>query len=89
VFKDHPLLIRLSCAAPLSLLRDGKQAVRIFWRGKFQRIVLFQDNRDVLWEPPAGQSGFWEIRVRPTFNLKAMGRGEESRDLGVQVYMER
>ena len=89
VFKDHPPRIRLSCAAPLPLLRDGKQAVRIFWRGKFQRIVVFRDNRDVLWEPPAGQSGFLEIRVRPTFNLKAMGRGEEGRDLGVQVYMER
>jgi hypothetical protein len=89
VFKDHPPRFRLSCAAPLSLLRDGKQAVRIFWRGKLKRIVVFRDNRDVLWEPPAGQSGFWEIRIRPTFNLKAMGRGEESRDLGVQVYMER
>jgi len=89
LFKDHPPRIRLSCAAPLSLLRGGKQMVRIFWRGKFQRIVVFRENRDVLWQPPAGQSGFWEIRVRPTFNLKAMGRGEEGRDLGVQVYMER
>jgi len=89
LFKDHPPRIRLSCPAPLSLLRGGKQVVRIFWQGKFQRIVVFRENRDVLWEPPAGQSGFWEIRVRPTFNLKAMGRGEEGRDLGVQVYMER
>ena len=89
LFKERPARIRLSCAAPLSLLPSGKQTVRIFWRGKFQRNVVFQDNRDVLWEPPAGQSGFWEIRVRPTFNLKAMGRGEEGRDLGIQVYLER
>jgi len=89
LFKDNPPRIRLSCAAPLSLLPGGRQEIRIFWRGKFQRTVLFRENRDVIWEPPTGQSGFWEIRVRPTFNLKAMGRGEEGRDLGVQVYMER
>jgi hypothetical protein len=89
LYGDRPQRIRLSCAAPLHLIRGGKQSLRIYWRGKFQRLVTFLQNGEILWLPPSGQEGFWEIRVTPVFNLKSMGQGNENRDLGIQVYLER
>ncbi len=77
----------LTCGAPLSRLPGQKQAVDVFWRGKLLRRVVFTGNTTHRFrvEGSAHREGFLEFRVRPAFNLKRMGLGAESRDLGVQV----
>lgn len=76
---------RLFCGAPLPSLPGQRQVVEVYWRGKLQRTFVFRANREFRL-PLAGRGeGFLEFRVRPAFNLKRMGLGEESRDLGVQV----
>jgi O-antigen ligase len=78
---------RLFCGAPLLNLPDKKQAVDIYWRGKFFRQVAFRQNIEVqlLIEDKSHSEGFLEFRVHPAFNLKKMGLGEETRSLGIQV----
>lgn len=77
----------LFCGAPLDRLAGGRQAVDVFWRGELVERLEFRRNeaRTVRVRGRRGREGFLEFRVRPTFNLKRMGLGEESRDLGVQV----
>ena len=79
--------LTLSCGAPLARLAGRRQAVDIYWRGKFLRSVVFLENGPYPLEfsDTAQRQGFLEFRVRPVFNLKRMGLGDESRDLGVQV----
>jgi O-antigen ligase len=78
---------RLFCGAPLSAFKGRQQVVDIYWRGKFFKQVVFRKNVEYpfLIEDKTHNNGFLEFRVRPAFNLKRMGRGEETRDLGVQV----
>lgn len=78
---------RLYCGAPLSRFPGGKQEVDVYWRGRpFQRVTFHRnDEVQLLIEDPGARAGFLEFRVHPTFNLKKMGLGSESRDLGVQV----
>jgi hypothetical protein len=78
---------RLYCGAPLPHLPADKQSVDIYWRGKpFQRLA-FRHNGEMplLIEDQGAREGFLEFRVHPVFNLKKMGLGSESRDLGIQV----
>jgi O-antigen ligase len=77
----------VQCGAPLPALKDGMQTVDIYWRGKPFRRVEFRENREQRFhvEDRGHREGFLEFRVRPAFNLKEMGLGEEPRDLGVQM----
>jgi hypothetical protein len=77
----------LVCGAPLSRLKDKKQTVDIYWRGRFFKSALFRDNGQypLQIEDHEHSEGFLEFRVRPVFNLKRMGLGLETRDLGIQL----
>lgn len=78
---------KLFCGAPLSLLPGKRQSVDIYWRGKLCRQVVFRENGEysVQVEDADRSEGFLEFRVQPAFNLKEMGLGAESRNMGVQV----
>jgi O-antigen ligase len=72
------------CGAPFARLKKENMTVKLFWRGKlFQRTVFFENGLKKF-RLPRGQEGFLEIRVHPTFNLKAMNLGVDPRELGVQ-----
>ena len=77
----------MTCGAPLFRLPGKKQALDVYWRGKRYRRIIFRENGDysLQVEDASPSEGFLEFRVRPAFNLKMMGLGAESRDLGVQV----
>jgi ABC-type ATPase involved in cell division len=68
-------------------LPDKKQVVDIFWRGRFLKSAVFLENSKypLLIEDHDHREGFLEFRVRSTFNLKRMGLGQETRDLGIQL----
>jgi O-antigen ligase len=75
------------CEAPSEWLQKKNMTVALFWRGKlFQRVVFFENQFKKI-QLPRGQEGFLEIRVHPTFNIKAMNLGADARELGVQ-FME-
>ena len=78
---------KLACGAPLSHLPGKRQYVDVYWRGKLYRRIIFRGKSEYsfLVENTYHSEGFLEFRVRPTFNMKKMGHGAESRDLGVQV----
>ena len=77
----------LICGAPLTRLPDKKQVVDIFWRGRFLNSAVFLENNKypLQIEDHDHREGFLEFRVRSTFNLKRMGLGHETRDLGIQL----
>ncbi|MBU4306726.1 MAG: FG-GAP-like repeat-containing protein [Candidatus Aminicenantes bacterium] len=79
---------RLVCGAPLSRLKNKKQIVDIYWRGKFYKKVVFRNTIDypVLIEDRECREGFLEFRVQPVFNLSRMNLGRETRILGVQLF---
>jgi hypothetical protein len=72
------------CGAPQAWLQKKNMAVELYWRGKLFRRMIFSENRQEIFQLPAGQEGFLEIRVQPVFNLKAMNLGADERELGVQ-----
>jgi hypothetical protein len=75
------------CEAPSEWLQKKNMTVALFWGGKlFQRVVFFENQFKKI-QLPRGQEGFLEIRVHPTFNIKAMNLGADARELGVQ-FME-
>jgi hypothetical protein len=78
---------KLICGAPLFRLPGKRQTVDVYWRGRFDKSVIFRDNGQYLLqiEDHKHSEGFLEFRVRPTFNLKRMGIGAETRNLGIQV----
>jgi hypothetical protein len=77
---------RLFCGAPLPSLPGQRQVVDVYWRGKLYRTFVFRSNKEFRLRLEGAGEGFLEFRVRPAFNLKRMGLGPESRDLGVQVF---
>lgn len=81
--------IKLFCGAPLSHLKEKKQKVEIYWRGKPYKTVTFIENKTFSFkiESQPLEEGFLEIIVLPTFNLKNMGLSPESRDLGIQFFL--
>ena len=86
--KSSPrVLYKLICSAPLPSLNGQQQAVDVYWRGRFYQRVIFHENGEYsLWvEDAQHREGFLEFRVHPAFNLKKLGLGPESRELGVQV----
>jgi len=78
----------LHCGAPLTHLPGNQQAVDVYWRGRPIRQIVFRENGEykLRIEDKDHAAGYLEFRVRPTFNLKRLGLGPESRDLGVQVF---
>jgi len=80
--------IRIYCGAPIYKMRNTRQKVEIFWKGKLYKEFIFRKNKDALFQikDKAFDQGFIEFRIHPSFNLKKMKLGEESRDLGIIVY---
>ena len=79
---------RLACGAPLARLESKKQTVDIYWRGKFYKRLVFRDHAEypIRIDDRKHRKGFLEFRVRPAFNLKQMGLGDETRTLGVRLF---
>lgn len=77
----------LLCGAPLSRLQNKRQVVDVYWQGRFLKNVVFRANSQYLLqiEDHEHSEGFLELRVRPAFNLKRLGLGAETRDLGIQL----
>jgi len=77
----------LFCGAPLARLPGRRQTVDVYWRGMLHDRLVFRENGIFLFAIADGDhgEGFLEFRVHPVFNLKRLGLGDESRDLGVQV----
>ncbi len=81
-------LFKLVCGAPLPHFKEKKQRVEIYWRGKLYKEITFTENKAFFFKiksQPLAE-GFLEVKVLPSFNLKAMGLGSESRDLGIQFF---
>ena len=72
------------CEAPQSWLQKEGMAVELFWRGKLFQKAVFIENQFKKFQLPRGEEGFLDIRVYPTFNIKALDLGTDARDLGVQ-----
>lgn len=87
--KGESLDIKLVCGAPLAHLKSKKQKVEIYWKGKIYREVTFTENRNIFLKIKSKplEEGFLEIKVLPDFNLKKMELSSESRDLGIQFYI--
>jgi hypothetical protein len=83
----HGAAFRLACGAPLAALPGRSQVVEVYWRRKlFKRLIFRRNEQRLLHITGEGpHQGFLEFRVCPVFNLKRMGLGRETRDLGIQV----
>ena len=79
--------LALSCQAPSGWLQNKNMTVALFWRGKLFEQMVFFENQLKKFQLPRGQEGFLEIRVHPTFNIKALNLAADGRELGVQ-FME-
>jgi O-antigen ligase len=79
--------ITIICGAPLPRIPGRRQQVDIFWQGeRQQRLIFEQNNSEAVQVRGIPQSrGFIEIIVKPVFNLRSIGLGQESRTLGVQL----
>ncbi len=82
--------LRIAAAAPFTRFPDAKQRVAVYWKGRRKQSLEFAVPGtmilDRLGEP--GAAGFLEFRIEPAFNLKKMGLGPETRDLGIQVFLK-
>ncbi len=80
------LKFRLFCGYPFSKLPVKQQRVRLYWRGKFFKEVIFRENR---WEEVEIKTekgaGFLELRVEPVFCPARQRIGREPRTLGVML----
>jgi hypothetical protein len=77
--------VAIFCEAPPGWLHEKKMTVDLFWRGRSWQRIVFAENGLKKILLPFAQEGFFEIRVRPTFNLKALDLGADGRELGVQI----
>ena len=80
--------IKLVCGAPLPHLKEKKQGVEIYWKGKLYKAITFTENKEFSFKIKSQSlgEGFLEVKVFPAFNLKEMGLGSESRELGIQFF---
>lgn len=82
--------LRTAAAAPFTRFPDAKQRVDVYWKGRRRQSLEFSApgtmTLDRLGEP--GAVGFLEFRIEPAFNLKKMGLGPETRDLGIRLYIK-
>lgn len=81
--------IKLFAGAPIHRLKGKLQAVTVYWRGRKLHTFNFTVNRFETFTLDSAEPGFLELRINPTFNLKKMGLGPESRNLGIQFYRPR
>lgn len=86
VWQPQGKALKLFAGAPIHKLEDKLQAAELYWNGKPFYIAIFKGNRLEEIPLPSSEPGFLELRVIPTFNLKKMGLGPETRDLGIQFY---
>jgi hypothetical protein len=87
--KGNMPAIKIVANAPFEHLPNKSQELIIYWQGrKFQRSQ-FTIGREILFKMKGKpfEQGFLEFRVSPPFNLKTMKLGQETRTLGVQVYL--
>ncbi|HLP46952.1 MAG TPA: O-antigen ligase family protein [Candidatus Kapabacteria bacterium] len=82
-------LIKIICGAPFNYLKSKEQKVKIYWKGKLEREMVFTGNDTVEFKIKSVpmEEGVLEIRVRPVFNPKKLGIGNDNRDLGVCYIM--
>ena len=80
--------IKLECGAPLTYLKEKRQRVQVYWKGKLYREFTFTGNKEEFFKIKSvpEEEGFLEFRVLPAFNLKKLGLGNETRDLGIKVF---
>ena len=80
--------LQIAAEAPFSHIPANRQQISLYWRGRLWRRLEFSAPTvvplDLQAEP--GAIGFFEVRVKPAFNLKQLGLGPETRSLGVKVY---
>ena len=79
---------KIFCGAPLDILKERRQSVVLFWRGKQFKQYIFKKNGSLKFNVKGKpyETGFLEIRVSPLFNLNKLGLGPESRDLGIMFF---
>jgi hypothetical protein len=79
---------RLACGAPLAALKNRKQTVDIYFRGRLIKRATFNryDEYPIFIEDKECREGFLEFRVRPVFNLNQMHLGNETRTLGIKLF---
>ncbi len=86
VWKPEGTVVRLFAGAPVHKLEAKRQSAELYWNGKPFKIVTFTENRLEAIPLQFQRPGFLELKIIPTFNLKRLGLGPETRDLGVQFY---
>ena len=86
VWQPQGKKLKLFAGAPVHKLEEKRQAAELYWNGKPFKIVTFTENRMEEIPLSFNKPGFLELRTIPTFNLKRMGLGPETRDLGIQFY---
>ncbi len=86
--KGESAFFNISCGAPLKHLKSKSQKVIIKWKGKTFLKRSFVKNEKFRFKINGKpfEEGFLEIEVYPLFNLKKLGLGRESRDLGVMLF---
>jgi len=79
---------RIFCGAPVYRLPGKRQEVIVYWKGKEYKRFVFKENKEQFFiiKGEKNDEGFLKIVTIPTFNLKKMGLGDETRNLGVQFY---
>ncbi len=79
--------LKIFCGAPLNYLPKKIQKVKVYWKGKLYKEIIFTRNSFVnVLIDFNDENGFLELRINPVFNLKKMNLGVEPRTLGIQVY---
>ncbi len=76
--------VAVFCEAPPDWLKKEQMTADFFWRGELLQRAAFSKNGLQKIRLPFAQEGFLEIRVHPTFNIKALNLGVDGRELGVQ-----
>ena len=79
--------LKIFCGAPLELLPDKSQRVVFYFNDIKIKDLVFKTNKFEEIKIPKKQ-GFLVIKVFPTFNLKKLNIGSDSRDLGVRFYYD-
>ncbi|MCK4890417.1 MAG: O-antigen ligase family protein [Candidatus Aminicenantes bacterium] len=80
--------VKFFCGAPLDDIPGKIQVLKILKNGKPAGTKSFNSNVEHLFyiKGKPGEKFFLGVEVDPAFNLKKMGLGPESRDLGVQFF---
>jgi len=82
--------LKFFCGAPLDNLPQSIQKLNVFMDGELVGTKTFKSNERYILNLNGipDRDYFIKIKVEPVFNLKKLGLGEESRDLGIQFFPE-